>query len=47
MHYSTAVSFGVLYKKPITFITSDELNNVRPGAQITKLAKELSSKYGT
>ena len=44
MHYSTAVSFGVLYKKPITFITSDELNDVRPGAQITKLAKELSSQ---
>ncbi len=43
IHYSTAVSFGVLFKKPITFLTSDKLNNFRPGAQITKLSHELKS----
>ena len=44
MHYSTAVSYGILYKKPITFITTDHLNTNRPGALITKLAMELNSQ---
>ena len=44
MHYSTAVSYGVLYKKPITFITTDHLNINRPGALITKLSMELNSQ---
>ena len=44
MHYSASVSYGVLFKKPITFITSDELNNIRQGAQITQLSKELKSQ---
>jgi hypothetical protein len=43
-HYSTAVSFGVLFNKPITFLTSNELNQLRPGAQITKLSYELKSQ---
>ena len=44
MHYSMAVSYGVLYKKPITFITTDDLNSIRPGALIAKLAIELNSQ---
>jgi len=44
MHYSTAVSFGVLFKKPITFLTSDNLNRIRPGAKITYLAYLLKSQ---
>ena len=44
MHYSTAVSYGVIYKKPITFITTDQLNMNRPGALITKLSMELNSQ---
>jgi hypothetical protein len=44
MHYSTAVSYGVLYEKPITFITTNHLNTNRPGALITKLAMELNSQ---
>ncbi len=43
-HYSTAVSFGVLFNKPITFLTSNELNQLRPGAQVTKLSQELKSQ---
>ena len=44
MHYSTAVSFGVLFKKPITFLTSNHLNTIRPGAKITHLAYLLKSQ---
>ena len=44
MHYSTAVSYGVIYKIPITFITTDQLNMNRPGALITKLSMELNSQ---
>ncbi len=43
-HYSTSVSFGILFNKPITFLTSNGLNELRPGAQITKLANELKSQ---
>jgi hypothetical protein len=44
MHYSTAVSYCVLFKKPIIFITNNELNKKRAGFQIKTLSKELGSK---
>ena len=39
-HYSTAISFAVLFKKPMTFLTSNRLKKIRPGYQ-TKIMSEL------
>ncbi len=44
MHYSTAVSYGILFKKPILFITNNELKKNRQGYQINNMAKLLGSK---
>lgn len=44
MHYSTAVSYCVLFKKPIIFITNNELNRKRAGYQIKTLSKALGAK---
>ena len=42
-HYSTAVSFAILFKKPIISLTSIELDNVRAGAQIRSMSKILNT----
>ena len=42
-HYSTAVSFAVLFKKPIISLTSIELDNVRAGSQIRSMSKILNT----
>ena len=44
VHKSTAVSFAVLLKKPILFLTSDELNKTWFGDDIKDQAMLLSSK---
>ena len=44
VHKSTAVSFAVLLKKPILFLTSDELNKTWFGDDIRDQAMLLSSK---
>jgi hypothetical protein len=44
IHSSAAVSFAVLYKKPMTFLTTGSLNNLRIGAKITKYSKVLKSQ---
>ena len=43
MHFSTAVSYCVLFKKPIIFVTNNELNNKRVGHQISTLRKILGA----
>lgn len=48
-HMSTAINFAVLYKKPILFITTDELETLTSGKDITGLyiraiAAELGKK---
>ena len=48
-HMSTAINFAVLYKKPIVFITNDELENLTTGKNLTGLyiraiAAELGKK---
>lgn len=42
-HYSTAVSFAILFKKPIISLTSVELDDVRAGAQIRSMSKILNT----
>lgn len=42
-HYSTAISFAVLYGKSISFLTSKELKRVRAGGQIYNMAKILGN----
>tara|TARA_B100002051_G_scaffold266686_1_gene294144 strand:- start:4518 stop:5657 length:1140 start_codon:yes stop_codon:yes gene_type:complete len=42
-HYSTAVSFAILFKKPIITLTSIELDNVRAGSQIRSMSKILKT----
>tara|TARA_A100001015_G_C15033912_1_gene734834 strand:+ start:1123 stop:2241 length:1119 start_codon:yes stop_codon:yes gene_type:complete len=43
MHFSTAVSYCVLFKKPIIFVTNNELNNKRVGHQISTLREILGA----
>ena len=43
MHYSTAVSYCVLFNKPIIFITNNELKYKRAGYQIKTLTDSLGS----
>jgi hypothetical protein len=38
LHYSTAVNFAVLFKKPLVFITSDRLKRSQEGPQIEMMA---------
>ncbi len=40
-HYSTAISFAVLYRKPITFISSNTLKNTIVEAYIAAFSKSL------
>ena len=44
MHFSTAVSYCVLFKKPVLFVTNNEINEKRSGHQIRTLGKVLGSK---
>ena len=46
-HYSTAVSFAVLFKKPIISLTSKELDNVRWGGLIRSMSKHLNTPLFT
>ena len=44
MHFSTAVSYCVLFKKPVLFVTNNEINEKRSGHQIRTLGNVLGSK---
>ncbi len=43
-HYSTAISFAVLFRKPITFITTNHLKKNRQGYQTKIMSKLLRSQ---
>jgi hypothetical protein len=43
-HYSTAISYAVLLKKPISFLTSNEFKKIRQGYQTKIMAEKLNSK---
>jgi len=43
-HYSTAISFAVLFKKPMTFLTSNDLKKIRQGYQTKIMSKTLDSQ---
>ena len=44
-HYSSAISLAILFKKPIVFITTDELENFKyTELHIKKYAQELNNK---
>lgn len=42
-HCSTSISFAVLYKKPIIFLTTQQLEGTRYGGIIASLSKELDA----
>ena len=44
LHASTSISYAILFKKPVIFLTSDELKRSWIGNQITNLSKVLNSK---
>jgi len=43
-HDSTAIQYAVLFKKPIIFLTTNELSRAYEGASIEKVAEELGKK---
>jgi len=44
-HYSTAINFAVIYKKPIIFLTSDGLKSAFLDEFILKFSKVLDQPY--
>jgi len=42
-HYSTAISFAIIFKKPIIFLTSNNLKKSRVGKGIVDYSKLLNS----
>lgn len=43
-HSSTSINFAVLYKKPIIFLTSDEIEKNNPGSFICNFAKQFNKE---
>jgi hypothetical protein len=43
LHFSAAINLAVILKKPIVFITSDELNNSNVGAYINAFASKFNT----
>jgi len=42
MHYSTAINLALLFRKPIIFITSNQLNSLSIGKKIESISNKLS-----